>query len=184
MSTPGPNDTSDAAAGAPAPVPASSVGASAQTTKARKTGIRRWITPALAVVAAIAVGLVGGVLIGKNTASSARAGGPNGAAGAFAGVNGGGAAGGFTSGTIVSVKDGKLVIKTSDGTEKTVTTGDSTTVTATSDADLSDLKKGDTVRVVGSTGDDGSVTATSISEGDTGFGGGAPGSAPSTAPSN
>jgi hypothetical protein len=164
------------------------VGASAQATKAKKTGIRRWITPALAVVAAIAVGLVGGVLIGKNTANSARAGGPNGAAGAFAGANGtagGAAGGGFTSGTIVSVKDGKLVIKTSDGTEKTVTTGDSTTVTATSDADLSDLKKGDTVRVVGSTGDDGSVTATSISEGDTGFGGGgAPGGAPTSAPSN
>ena len=155
--------------------------AAAPPPRAVRTGLRRWVTPALAVVAAIAVGLVGGVLIGKNTASSPQAGGPGGTAGAFSGA-GGGAAGGFTSGTIVSVKGGKIVVKTSDGTEKTVTTGDSTTVTTTSDADLTELKKGDTVRVVGETGDDGTVAATSISEGDTGFGDGAPGGAPTAAP--
>ncbi|MCU1580809.1 MAG: hypothetical protein JWO01_197 [Microbacteriaceae bacterium] len=165
----------------------------------KKSGIRRWLTPALALVAAIAIGLTGGVLIGRNTASASQAGaaragfggagGFPGAAGASGapGAGGAGGGGGFTAGTIVSVSNGQLVIKAADGTQKTVTTDSSTKVSKTSASDVSALKAGQTVTVIGATGSDGTVTATSISEGAGagrgGFGGGGGGGAAPT-PSN
>ena len=138
----------------PAPVPAA-------VAPARKL---RWITPTLAIVAALAIGIAGGVLIGR---SGAAAGQGNSARGQFAsgqetGQQGGG---GFTSGTIVSIDGTTIAVKAQDGTQKTVTTSTDTMVTKTSASSVGALKKGETVTVIGATGSDGSVTATTISEG-------------------
>jgi hypothetical protein len=135
----------------------------------------RWLTPTLSVIAALAIGLLGGILIGQSTASPARAFGARAAQGTF---SGGAAPANFTSGTVVSVKDGTLVVKTRDGSEKTVATTGSTRVTTTSDASLGDLAAGDTVTVIGRTGDDGTIDASAIAEGQSGIRfGGRPGAA-------
>jgi hypothetical protein len=82
--------------------------------------------------------------------------------------------GGFTSGTVVSVDGSTITLELDDGTSVTVSTADDTTVTQTTDATVSDLAAGDEITVVGDADDDGNVTATSISEGGRGFGGGTP----------
>ncbi|MHC5797170.1 hypothetical protein ACVXZ4_13540 [Lacisediminihabitans sp. FW035] len=139
---------------------------------------RKWLTPTLALVAVLVVGVFGGVLIGHATASSAQ----GVSAGGFSrGLNGGGGTGGaggagfggggFTSGTIVSVSGSTMVVKAQDGTQKTVTIASSTRVTKTSSASVSDLKAGQTVTVIGATGSNGDIAATSVSEGARGFGG-------------
>ncbi|GAB3041161.1 hypothetical protein GCM10027052_23340 [Parafrigoribacterium mesophilum] len=136
---------------------------------------KAWITPTLGAVAALAIGLVGGILIGQNTATPARAFGARPAQGNF---RGGPVSANFTAGTVVSVKDGTLVVKTRDGSEKTVATTPSTTVTTTSDASLGDLATGDAVTVIGRAGDDGTIDATAIAEGQSGVRfGGRPGAA-------
>ena len=145
----------------PAPVPAA-------VAPARKL---RWITPTLAVVAALAIGIAGGVLIGR---SGAAAGQGNFARGQFApgqetGQQGGG---GFTSGTIVSIDGTTITVKAQDGTQKTITTSSDTKVTKTSASSVDALKKGETITVIGEAGSDGSVTATTISEGAGGLRGG------------
>ncbi|MEO7123192.1 MAG: hypothetical protein ABI400_08775, partial [Lacisediminihabitans sp.] len=106
---------------------------------------RHWITPTLAIVAALAVGVVGGVLIGRSGAAHAGPG--NFARGQFGGTGtsqtqgggtggrlagGGFAAGGFTSGKITSIDGTTITVKGQDGTEKKVTTSDSTKVSKTS----------------------------------------------------
>jgi hypothetical protein len=134
---------------------------------------RKWITPALALVAALAVGLAGGVLIGHATAASAQASGggfARGLGGGGQGFGGGGggdgfAGGGFTSGTIVSINGSTIVVKSLNGTEKTVTTTSTTKVTKTAPSSVSALKAGETVTVVGTVGANGDVTATSMAEG-------------------
>ncbi|HEY8913881.1 hypothetical protein [Lacisediminihabitans sp.] len=178
---------------APASAPQSSV-PQPTTPPAR----RKWLTPTLAIVATLAVGLAGGVLIGHATAASAQA---SGQAGFTRGLGGGGtgggtggtgggdgfAGGGFTAGTIVSVTGSTIVVKTQDGTEKTVTTTGSTKVTKTTASTLADLKAGETVTVMGQASSNGDVTATSVAEGTLrqfggrlGSGAGAPTAAPST----
>jgi hypothetical protein len=163
----------------------------------------RYLTPALALVAALIIGGVAGVLIGQSTASSSNASsvrggfgngqglpggygnfggrqGQNGAGGA-----GGAAGGGFATGTITSVDGSTITIKKSDGSTVKVSTSDSTTVTKSSTAKVSDLATGDSITVVGQADASGNVTATRISEGQGGlggFGGGFPGGAPSGAP--
>ncbi|MHB1170941.1 MAG: hypothetical protein ACYCZY_00280 [Lacisediminihabitans sp.] len=130
---------------------------------------KRWITPALALVAALAIGLAGGVLIGHGSAASARTdfgtavGGASGGnpAGGFASTGGGR----FTSGTIASINGGTIVIKTADGRQKTVKTAPTTNVTKTVASSVSGLKAGQTITVVGATDSSGTVTATVISEG-------------------
>jgi hypothetical protein len=134
---------------------------------------RKWITPALALVAALAVGLAGGVLIGHATAASAQASGggfARGLGGGGQGFGGGGggdgfAGGGFTSGTIVSINGSTIVVKSLNGTEKTVTTTSTTKVTKTAPSSVSALKAGETVTVVGTVGANGDVTATTVAEG-------------------
>ena len=143
---------------------------------------RKWLTPTLALVAVLVVGLFGGVLIGHATASSAQGAaaggfsrGPNGGAGGAGGTGGAGgpgfAAGGFTSGTIVSISGTTVVLKAQDGTTKTVTTSGTTRVSKTSTTTLSALKAGQTVTVIGAAGSNGDIAATSVSEGARGFGG-------------
>ncbi|GAB3607860.1 hypothetical protein GCM10027413_32690 [Conyzicola nivalis] len=154
------------------------------TTPAKKSAAR-FITPILVIVAALGIGIFGGVLIGQNTASSSQAAGgmtrPDGATGeAPTGGFAGGAGGGFTSGTVIAVDGDTVTIETSDGSTVTVTTTDDTTVTTTEDSSVSALAEGDSLTVVGEADDDGSVAATSISEGATGFGGGMGGGTPPT----
>ena len=157
------------------------------TTTPKKKSAARFVTPVLVIVAALGIGVVGGVLIGQNTASTSQAGGmgtrPDGATGdAPTGTDGGGfGGGGFTSGTVTAIDGDTVTLETTDGSTVTVTTTDDTTVTTTTDASVSDLAEGDSLTVVGEADDDGNVaSATSISEGATGFGGGMGGGTPPT----
>ena len=140
-----------------------------------KRSIARFITPVLALVAALGVGIFGGVLIGQNTAQAAAPSGftpPEGFDGAP--TDGGNFAGNFTSGEITSVDGDTVTLTLDDGSTVTVTTSGDTTVSV--EGEVGDLATGDTVTVIGETDDDGNVTATSISEGAGfgGFGGGTP----------
>ncbi len=141
---------------------------------AKKKGASRIITPILAGVTAIVIGLFGGILIGHNTASA-----PTQAAGVGSvsgGAGRGAAGGGFTVGTISSIDGGTITLKLADGSTVKVTTGSSTTVTKTNNGAVSDLTTGDTIRVQGTKDASGDVTAISVSQGAliAGFGGGAP----------
>ncbi|MCU1414233.1 MAG: hypothetical protein JWN80_1573 [Microbacteriaceae bacterium] len=176
--------TTPAAAG---PVPAA-------TPPARKAPA--WLTPVLAVVAALVIGLFGGILIGHATAPASTnagfrtgtggaggtggfgnrtfgggaEGGGTGTGGTGTGGTGQGGAGGFagggvTAGTIVSVNGDTIVVKEANGTQATVNTSGSTTVTKTSKSTVDSLKAGETITVIGQTDSSGNVSATSISEG-------------------
>jgi hypothetical protein len=151
----------------------------------------RWLIPTLGAVAAIGIGLVGGIVIGQNTASarpaasssafggqfgsSGTGGSGTGAAGGTASGSANGAqgfaAGGFTSGTVVSVSGDKLVVKSAAGTDITVTTTSATKVTKQQTVKLSDLTAGERVTAIGTPGGNGAITAATISEGAAGFGG-------------
>lgn len=176
--------------------------ATASAAPAPKKSRTRYLTPALALVAALIVGGVAGVLIGQNTASASNAsslrggfpggqGGPGGygAFGGGQGQNGGapGAGGGFASGTITAIDGNTITIKKADGSTVKVTTSGSTTVTKSSTANVSDLSTGEKVTAIGQADSSGNVTANRISEGDGGlggFGGGFPGGAPTAGPTN
>ncbi|MES2171063.1 MAG: hypothetical protein V4479_10155 [Actinomycetota bacterium] len=184
--------------------PAAAGPVAAGTAPARKAPA--WLTPVLAVVAALVIGLFGGILIGHATApvstnAGFRTGTGAGGAGGFGnrtfggGAEGGGAGqggaggfagGGFTAGTIVSVSGDSIVIKEADGTQATVTTTGTTTVTKTSSSSVSALKAGETITVVGQADSSGNVTANSISEGAVAarFGGRGGAGAPTPAPTN
>jgi len=173
------NDTSPASAeppagdGTPVPATATDPAATAATATKRRT---RWLTPALALVAALIVGGVGGVLIGQNTASPSN--GPvlqngfgpqqNGKGPGTGQLNGD--RGGLTAGTITSIDGDTITVKLADGSSVKVSTSGSTTVTKTSKAKVSDLATGDSITVIGNADSSGNVTATRISEGDAGFG--------------
>jgi hypothetical protein len=169
-----------AAGGAPAP---------------KKTWVR-YLTPALAIVAALVIGGVAGVFIGQSTASASAqrtgfgqgqnrggfgggegfpgggAGAPSGAPGAGTGTGTGGAngAGAFTAGTIQSVDGDTITVKLQDGSTVKVTTSDSTKVTETTSSSVSKLKSGDEITVIGEKDSSGDVTARSIAEGQSGLG--------------
>jgi hypothetical protein len=155
----------------------------------------RFVTPALALVAALIVGGVAGVLIGQNTASANNAsslrggflGGQNGQGPGFGNRQGGtgtlgGARGGFTAGTITGIDGDTITVKLANGSTVKVTTSDSTTVTKSSTAKVSDLSTGEAITVIGQADSSGDVTATRIAEGTEGFGGFGAGARPSSAP--
>jgi hypothetical protein len=163
------------------PAPAGAVPPSPQGgTSSRK---KRWITPALAIVAALAIGGAGGVLIGRHSASAAAAspagfarggftggqagGGPAGAGAGQAGAGpaAGGGFAGLTAGTIVSVNGSTIVVKGQDGTQKTIDTSSTTKVTKSASSSVSALKAGESVTVIGSADSSGNITAKTISEG-------------------
>jgi hypothetical protein len=162
----------------------SAPGPDAPTAPTKKRSAARFVTPALALVAALGIGVFGGVLIGQSTASATQAGQVVGGAGAAGGFPGGGTApdamGGFTSGTVVSVDGSTVVLELTDGSQVTVTASADTTVTTTEDSSVDALAAGDTITVVGDADDAGIVTATTISEGATGFDGGMGGGTPPT----
>ncbi|MEQ4718514.1 hypothetical protein [Nonomuraea sp. B19D2] len=79
-------------------------------------------------------------------------------------MGGGGPAGG-TVGTVDKVEGGKVYVKTMDGATVTVTVNDQTTVQISKPGKVSDLQTGTTVVVRGRQGGDGSVAATSITQG-------------------
>lgn len=146
----------------------------------------RWVTPVLGVVAALAIGLFGGMFIGQHTANAQSA--ANGANGQGLRSSGGfenrqnlpNGQGGFTAGTIDSIDGDSIVMTLTDGTKVTIAAGTSTTVTTTVDGTVSDLKVGERITVIGQkTGS--TVAATSIAEGDQ-FGGA--GRVPTPAPTS
>lgn len=101
-------------------------------------------------------------------------GGARGAAGASAAGGSGG-----TVGQVQLVDGTNLYVQTFDGGVVKVTTGPSTTVTALAPSTLANLKVGSTVVVQGSAGPDGTLSATTVSQGGGrggGFGGGGGGS--------
>ncbi|GLW68561.1 hypothetical protein Kpho02_08600 [Kitasatospora phosalacinea] len=85
----------------------------------------------------------------------------------------GGAAGGFTRGTVKSVEGSTVYLTDANGNTVKVTTQDSTKVTTTKEGKVGDLQPGQTVTVLGSKGADGSYSATQLTEGNAagGFGG-------------
>jgi hypothetical protein len=151
------------------------------TPPARKTALRRFITPGLAVLAALAIGVFGGILISHGTSGTTQASSTQ--RGTFGGAEGGGTPGGtgatgggnFTSGTISAVDGDTVTLTLTDGSTVKVKTSTDTTVTKSDTAAVTDLKKGETVTVIGTTDSSGNVTATTVTEGATGgFGGGTP----------
>jgi hypothetical protein len=78
--------------------------------------------------------------------------------------------GGFAFGTVTDVAGGTITISSFDGTTTTVTTTPSTTVTKSVQGSFGDLKIGQNIRAVGTTGSDGTVAATTVNEGAGGFG--------------
>jgi hypothetical protein len=135
-------------------------------------------TVVLAGVLLVVVGFVGGVLVEKNSTSTTRAtanpngfggNGPGGSGfgggqgrGGGAGGIGGTAAGSPTTGKVTLVDGTTVYLTTADGQVLTIRTTGSTTVRAEQTMALKDLKAGTTVTVVGTTGGDGAVTATSV----------------------
>ncbi len=95
----------------------------------------------------------------------------------------GGGFGGMTIGTLTAVDGNTLTITGQDGTTTSVSVPDSADVTASKKVPLSDLTVGETVIVSGEAGDDGTVTARSVSQGGGGFPGGGQG-APGQTSSN
>ncbi len=154
---------------APVPTPASAPApASTQALASARPPKRplRWITPTLAIIAALAVGVVGGVFIGRSGAAHAGPG--TFARGQLAGGQagaGGFAGGGFTAGTIESIDGTTITIKAQNGTKTKVSTSNSTRVSKTSRSSVSALKKGQAITVIGAAGADGTIAATAISEG-------------------
>lgn len=97
---------------------------------------------------------------------------PAGAIGGQAQQPGAGFPGGATMGTIVSIDGDTMVVATRDGSEVTVVVPEGTPVTTSVEVPLSELPEGATVIVRGATGDDGTVTAETVTEG--GFAPGGP----------
>lgn len=77
----------------------------------------------------------------------------------------GGRAGDLTVGTVESVDGSTLTIRTLDGQNVTVEVPEGTPVTSSVDISLPDLQEGSNVVIRGTEGDDGTVTADSVTEG-------------------
>ena len=129
------------------------------------------------IITAILVAVVfggGGYYFGKQASASAT---PTGAA-AFAGRTGapggtgrfgGGAGGGFTTGTIISTGSGTMTIQMPTSTSTSATTGTkivildaNTVISELQTVPTTNLAVGQSVTVSGTSNSDGSVTATSI----------------------
>lgn len=134
----------------------------------------------LIIVALIAAGagFFGGMQYQKAqkvTRIGMPAGFPGGSGMPSTGKNGTGKTGGFQpiSGEITSIDSTGITVKTSDGGSKIILLSSSTKISLASTGTTSDLKKGATVTVIGTTGTDGTVSASSVAIG-TVMQGGAP----------
>ena len=138
-----------------------------------------WVLLSLLLVA---VGFAGGALAYRTWAPAATSSGglPTGAL-PSAPMGGGGegtSLADLTVGTVTLVNKDRLYLEATDGTTVVVTIPDGTAVTAQRQVALADLEEGATVIVRGEVAADGSVTATSVTEGSAG--GGLPGFTPPT----
>jgi len=142
-------------------------------------------TAALLAIVLLAVGFLGGLFVGRQTASndqtSASGGFPGGSptpsGGMPGGAGGAGAGAGGTAGTVTRVDGDTLYVKTANGDTVKVVVGSDTKIQVSQEGSLADISKGSTVFVRGTTSN-GELNATSITEGDLGlgaFGGPAPG---------
>jgi hypothetical protein len=128
----------------------------------------------------------GGGGTGAGAGAFARgAGGAGGGAGAFGGGAGAGAAGAnATLGTITAVSGDTITVVNPRTNASVKVNVSSARITKTVDGSPADLTQNQTVTIIGQTGSDGVVTATTIAVGTTGFGGrGAGAGAPSPSPS-
>ena len=169
-------------------------GVVAPTAAPARSGIMRWLVPALALVAVATIALLGGILIGQHTGGPERAAdftrsgsqsqdgqGPPGERGQqdrpmqHSKVTRPGVGGGLTVGTIQSIDGDTIIVKLPDGSTVTVKTTDSTKVTKTAESSIADLKAGETLMVRGAKDGSGNVSATSIFEGANSFFGARPG---------
>jgi len=135
--------------------------------------------PTLYLMAAVVAvtGFLGGIQAdrtwgGSTSTSASTARRPSGAMTAIpGGMGGAGSAGGATGttgatvGTVEKIVGKTIYLKTTSGTTVKVTTGDSTKVTVSKSGKAKDLKAGSTIEVRGSTGSDGTVTATTVTQG-------------------
>ncbi|MDH2430380.1 hypothetical protein [Sphaerisporangium sp. TRM90804] len=80
---------------------------------------------------------------------------------------GGGAFGGVTVGTVKLVDGRKIYLETAGGAVVTVTTSDDTSVQVSREGRVKDLKPGGTLVIRGERAEDGSLTATTITQGGT-----------------
>ena len=179
------------ASASPAPAPPVIV---APVAASARSGILRWLVPALPLVAVATIALLGGILIGQHTggperpADFIRSGSQSQDVQSLRGERGQqdrpgqrikaarpGASGDLTAGTIQSIDGGTIIVKLPDGSTATVKTTDSTNVTKAAASSVSDLKAGETLMVRGPKDGSGDVSATSISEGPNGFFGARPG---------
>lgn len=133
-----------------------------QLTQRRRPTLTTVLAGVVGAAALFAGGLVTGDALSHNDATA-------GAGGRSAQAGPGGSAPptgrGGTSGEITAIEDGSLTLTTSDGASVAVTASDSTTVTITEDGGFADLVVGDTITVLGETGEDDVVEATRISVG-------------------
>ena len=97
--------------------------------------------------------------------SSRRNRGAGGVAGAAGGFGGGGFGGGATAGTITKIDGTTFYLRGADGQAIVVKASAATPVTNTTSEKIAALKVGDAVTVIGSTGNDGTVTPTTVSKG-------------------
>ncbi|GAA0945201.1 hypothetical protein GCM10009554_39830 [Kribbella koreensis] len=137
-------------------------------------------TAVLAGVVVLAIGLAGGAglhaAFAKDSTPATAAGpGAGRGAGGYGGFRGGGqgqlpggAPGSAAIGTVVSASSSQLVVKTQNGDVTIKLTGD-TAITTTTQGTAADLKAGQQVIVSGET-TDGTLTARTVREGETGFG--------------
>jgi hypothetical protein len=136
-------------------------------------------TTVLLAIVLLAVGFLGGLFVGRQTAPSNQAvAGPGNFPGGFPTPSGSaipGGGGGGTFGTVTRVEGDTLYVKTANGQTVKVVVGSDTTIRVSQEGSLSDISKGSTVSVRGTTSN-GTLNASSITEGDFGMGGfGGPG---------
>nr|HVK20250.1 hypothetical protein [Actinokineospora sp.] len=136
------------------------------------------LTVVLAALALAGVAFVGGILVhsafGSTPTPAAGARGQNGGPrvpGGYQGGNQGGAPNGGARGagpglaaTVVRVDGQNLVVKTANGTEMTVKLFDSTKVLTAQPGAVADLTAGSTVQIQGTRGQDGGMSATTVTK--------------------
>ncbi len=153
--------------------------------RAVKPGLTLYLGAGVILVAGFVGGIQADKQWGKSSSSSslpaafgnrgAGAGLGNRGAGGFLGAGGGqsaapgagqglGGSGGATFGTVKLVDGSTIYVTTQNGDVAVKTTG-STRIRITKDGKVTDITPGSTVVVQGATGSDGSVTATSVTEG-------------------